>query len=383
MDYILKLTSLNLVTIVLLVILGVSIIQGAVRGAAGSARHLVQRLIEGVFTIVALIGAWITAAKLSPYIHHWLTEQGISIPTEKLTAWQQVYYMLVTSLRDFPLFRIGICFILAYMLYSMVLNLVQALIRASALSYAEDHTPTKRSSLSWLSCSAGAGLGIVSGSGRVLLFIAGLFIFNSLFPSSSFSSYINQSELYQIGASKVIQPVGGEWIDKQLPVITKSVTDEYQKVLRRKYDIVDQHIPDHIEDAAIEITRGLETDKDKAKALYEWVGTRVQYDWEKVRLLEEEQVWKEQTPIQTFDSRQGVCIDYSRLYAQMARAVGLEVEVITGLGYNGKGGYGPHAWNEVYLSEYQDWVPLDTTWVSSGGNWFNPEDFESTHIKDV
>lgn len=56
----------------------------------------------------------------------------------------------------------------------------------------------------------------------------------------------------------------------------------------------------------------------------------------------------------------------------MARSIGLEVRVVTGLGYDGRGGYGPHAWNEVYLNDSSKWVPLDSTWVSSGGNWFNP-----------
>lgn len=109
----------------------------------------------------------------------------------------------------------------------------------------------------------------------------------------------------------------------------------------------------------------------------------MKYDWNKVKMYEEQRVWKEQTPQDTFTSREGVCIDYSRLYAVMARAVGLDVKVVTGLGYDGKGGYGPHAWNEVYLAEKDKWVPLDSTWYSSGGNWFNPPNFDQTHIREA
>ncbi|KHF35851.1 Transglutaminase-like superfamily protein [Paenibacillus sp. P1XP2] len=65
----------------------------------------------------------------------------------------------------------------------------------------------------------------------------------------------------------------------------------------------------------------------------------------------------------------------------MARSQGLQVRVVTGQGYNGQGGYGPHAWNEVYLSEQKKWVPLDPTWAQSG-NWFNPPNFAATHIRD-
>ncbi|RAN85580.1 cysteine protease, partial [Bacillus sp. SRB_28] len=75
------------------------------------------------------------------------------------------------------------------------------------------------------------------------------------------------------------------------------------------------------------------------------------------------------------------CIDYARLYAVMARSQGLEVKVVTGLGYNGQGGYGPHAWNEVDLSGFESWVPLDPTWAISG-DWFNPPNFADTHLKD-
>jgi transglutaminase-like putative cysteine protease len=71
------------------------------------------------------------------------------------------------------------------------------------------------------------------------------------------------------------------------------------------------------------------------------------------------------------------------LYALMARSAGLDVKVVTGLGYDGQGSYGPHAWNEVYLKETERWVPLDSTWVASGGNWFNPPNFDQTHIKEA
>src|SRR5690606_22318868 len=105
--------------------------------------------------------------------------------------------------------------------------------------------------------------------------------------------------------------------------------------------------------------------------------------YDKVELYETKGIWKEQTPEDTFATRIGVCIDYSRLYAVMARSVGLEVRVVTGQGYDGRGGYGPHAWNEVFMKDTDSWIPLDSTWVVSGDNWFNPPDFDQTHIRDV
>ena len=84
------------------------------------------------------------------------------------------------------------------------------------------------------------------------------------------------------------------------------------------------------------MTKNAGSDEKKARALYDWVGTRIAYDWDKADNYEEHGIWKEQTPTETFDTRKGVCIDVARLYAVMARAAGLEVRVVTGLGATGR-----------------------------------------------
>ncbi len=228
----------------------------------------------------------------------------------------------------------------------------------------------------------GSIIGAVTGLGRSLLMIAAFFIVTTLFPQTPISGYIQDSLLYQKGAKEVIQPVTGDFFSSRLPVFTRAVEEEFTNILQRKYELVDAAVPNDIAEAARHVTANAKTDEEKAKLLYRWVGTRIKYDWDKVRLYEERRIWKEQTPADTFSTRRGVCIDFSRLYAVMARSVGLDVKVVTGLGYDGRGGYGPHAWNEVFLSEKKEWVPLDSTWVASGGNWFNPPNFHETHIKD-
>src|SRR5690606_494639 len=103
-------------------------------------------------------------------------------------------------------------------------------------------------------------------------------------------------------------------------------------------------------------------------------------DDDKVIAYEEFGEWREQDPMMTFQTRKGVCIDYARLYASMARAVDLDVRVVTGLGYDGRGGYGPHAWNEVYSTSEQRWISLDPTWARTG-DWFDRPGFSDTHIR--
>ncbi|TVY08535.1 transglutaminase domain-containing protein [Paenibacillus cremeus] len=377
-----ELQKTNVITIIIALVVLVSVIQGLVHGASSSAKRLVLMVMEGIATLLSLFLAWELTNWLSPQLQAYLTGLGITIPSEELDGWKSFYYTAVTALRDFSLLRFSIVFVLGYglikqLLYRVLDPLVEHYWSSSRGPMDGRRNPTLFSSL------IGGALGAVTGLGRGLVMIAVLFIVTALFPQTPAASYIQASSLYQKGASEVIEPAAGEFIASQLPVFTRAVEDEFTNILQRKYEVLDAKVPADVALAAKEVTAKGKTDEEKAKLLYRWVGTRVKYDWDKVKLYEDQRIWKEQTPEETFNTKLGVCIDYSRLYAVMARSVGLEVKVVTGLGYDGRGGYGPHAWNEVYLSEKNQWVPLDSTWVASGGNWFNPPNFKDTHIKEA
>src|SRR5690606_4078794 len=162
---------------------------------------------------------------------------------------------------------------------------------------------------------------------RVVIVTGLLFSATVLMPQGQLVSYIESSAIYQKGANRVIAPLAGDFLHQRVPVITGAVEAEFANILQRKYEIIDGHRPDNIASAAMEIIAGAKTDKEKAKALYQWVGTRVQYDHEKVRVYEEEDIWLEQSPEDTFATKRGVCIDYARLYSAMARSVGLDVKI--------------------------------------------------------
>lgn len=371
----------NWITGLLIAVLVLSVLQGAKRGAAGSSRQLLALGLEGAGTAISILVAWRLAQWASPLAGDWLVSLGIVIPSGELNVWQQLYYTFITSLRDFSLMRGAILFVIAYSSIKGLLNRIALPLLNVRLGGAM-RSPEQPSASQWASAAVGGAIGVATGAVRGLLLIAGLMVVGALFPDSPVSAQAAKSPLYRQGAERVITPLTGNMLSR-LPVFTQSVQAEMDQILKRKYEVLDAHVPVDVASAALEITAGKETDEEKAKALYQWVGTRVKYDWEKVRLYEEKRIWKEQTPEDTFTTRTGVCIDYSRLYAAMARTVGLDVKVVTGLGSDGRGGTGSHAWNEVYLSEKQTWVPLDSTWVSSGGNWFNPADFYKTHIKEA
>ncbi len=375
------LLQMNLITVLIISVFTVSVLLGLARGASASAKQLIQLVAYGAITIIALLLAWQITEKLSPLFHTWLVDRNLIIPNEKLGNLKQLYYTFITGLRDFSLLRFAVIFVPFYFVIRALLSFGFSLFgnRLNTVRTHVDghHKKTVSSGL------IGMGIGSILGAARVLVIIAVLFVYVTLQPQSSFSQYAQGSSLYQQGATQILAPFSEDFIASQVPVFTRVVEEEFQNILQRKYEIIDLQIPEDIAGAAMEITKDKKSDEERAYALYEWIGSRITYDHEKVRLYEEENRWMEQTPEDTFETRKGVCIDYSRLYAVMARSIKLEVKVITGLGYDGRGGYGPHAWNEVYVSEREMWIPLDSTWASSGGNWFNPDKFEETHIQDT
>lgn len=373
-----SLREFNAVSIFLLLILLVSLLQGWRRGASRSAGRLLSLLREGVFILVALVLSVPFTLWASPKVQEWLTQYTSTIPSRDLSVWEQIYYTFMSSMAEFPLLRFAVLFMLSYSIIRLLMRWLTILVFGGKDAL---FAPGTRQSSSLLSRLSGAVIGLLIGAGRCIVVVALLFVFASLYPDSSFTRYVEASPIYQEGAKRVIEPLSGNLVKDKLPVFTKAVEKELSGIMQRKYEVIDHAIPDDIDAAAADIVRGAKTDEDKARRLYDWVGTRVQYDYGKVDDYEQKGIWHEQTPQNTFDTKKGVCIDYARLYAMMARSQGLQVRVVTGQGYNGQGGYGPHAWNEVYLSEQKKWVPLDPTWAQSG-NWFNPPNFAATHIRD-
>jgi len=64
------------------------------------------------------------------------------------------------------------------------------------------------------------------------------------------------------------------------------------------------------------------------------------------------------TALECLDEMVGDCTEHAVLTAALARAVGLPSKFCTGLAYVG-GGFGYHAWNEMYVGR---WVEMDPAW---------------------
>jgi len=103
-----------------------------------------------------------------------------------------------------------------------------------------------------------------------------------------------------------------------------------------------------------ELCEGLETQREKAMAIYAFIGRRIHYDYlfsvrpKSGYLPDVDSV---------LDRRRGICFDYAALMACMLRAQGIPTKLV--IGYADRS---YHAWNNVLLDG--KWHRLDAAYVS-------------------
>lgn len=218
------------------------------------------------------------------------------------------------------------------------------------------------------------------------------------------SEWMNSSTLYQVIYDSVLSPVLNSNIAKQIPVIVndsfrqtaeKAIPKEAEKAAKKlekltggKIRIIeyfngvtlDEAVKsnEEIDDMAKKIVGAEKDEKKKAYLIYKWISRNIKYDIEKAERISKSSEGTESGSIVTFNTRKGICFDYSSLYVTMCSEVGLKVRLITGLGYSGVA-WGDHAWNQVYCSAEKRWINLDATFGASGINYFDKRNFEVDH----
>lgn len=135
-----------------------------------------------------------------------------------------------------------------------------------------------------------------------------------------------------------------------------------------------------IDDKAKQLTMYSNSDKEKAKAIYAWVGANITYDFNKATDVLGGKSVSDSGARAAWTTKSGICFDYACLYIAMARSIDLPVRLITGEASNGTE-FGPHAWNQVYLEDEGKWINVDTTFYSNG-DYFDTSIFEVDHIVD-
>lgn len=198
---------------------------------------------------------------------------------------------------------------------------------------------------------------------------------------------INQSATYQFVNKNVLNPLLSSSIVKKIPVLLNDSFKDASASLRNihlTYYFNGMTLDDAVKsDSEIDGTAkkivGKETSsKEKAYLIYRWVSKNISYDYNKATAVATNPSRVSSGAIVAFNTRTGICFDYSCLYVAMCRAVGVKVRFITGLGYSGVE-WGDHAWNQIYYPTENRWINVDTTFGNSGKNYFDDADFSVDH----
>ena len=129
----------------------------------------------------------------------------------------------------------------------------------------------------------------------------------------------------------------------------------------------------------------------KARAVFNWIATHIEYDWDAYSSGIISTTWDyKKDALQTFKTGKGVCDHYSSLFQYMAEQCGLEVKKISGHSKvwpdaRVNTSRTDHAWNAVKING--KWRLMDVTWASEKNDemeyfWFDtpPEKFIYSHF---
>ncbi|HWQ75488.1 MAG TPA: transglutaminase-like domain-containing protein [Syntrophomonas sp.] len=211
------------------------------------------------------------------------------------------------------------------------------------------------------------------------------------FPNPLLAQQMNGSEVYQFIKIKAVQPLLNADLTKKLPVLVNDyfrpstvepppqASSNGRVITYFNGVTLDEAVKSNADiDATARSIIGEENNpRQQAYLLYRWISRNITYDYDKAAQLSQNPDGMESGAIVAFNSRTGVCFDYASLYVAMCRAAGLQVRLVTGLGYSGLV-WGDHAWNQVYIPEENQWINVDCTFGVQG-DYFDNTDFDSTH----
>ena len=105
------------------------------------------------------------------------------------------------------------------------------------------------------------------------------------------------------------------------------------------------------EELADEICAGCDTDAEKVQAIYSWMVANLEYDYDYHVVFQYFDVRK------TLRTKQGVCFDFSHLFAALCRSQNIPCYAVDGISY--KDNNVQHTWNRVYYDGF--WWNMDVT----------------------
>jgi len=362
-------------------------------------RHLLLSLLDTVEFLLGLLLAIYLTRRI--FFDH---DAGV---------FKQLYYWIPVSIRDYLYGQDVIVYILAVPILLLLLRVMLRLFTDRVGRVVMDSlADSLYNSLQSMSGLLRRIIGALSQVPRAvfLVFVLGLLLnfYAYYFPSPVLSQWMNESVAYQKLYTNAICPALNSNIAKKIPVL---VNDSFGKTLDKvipgtgdtggssaaeqlarqlkKGNIrtityfngvsLDEAIKSNpqIDETAGNLVGNETNSNKKAYSLYQWVSRNIKYDYEKAASISKDPKGISSGSIIAFETRKGVCFDYSSLYISMCRAVGVKVRLITGLGYSGIA-WGDHSWNQVYSEEEDRWINVDATF-GTNGNYFDKRDFSVDH----
>ena len=172
--------------------------------------------------------------------------------------------------------------------------------------------------------------------------------------------------------------------NNQISVVTNGVIENISdnKIIYYNGITVDEGVKsnDNIKKTSKNLTKNFNSDREKAYALYKWIGTNIIYDDNKAEEVMELNNICESGAITTFNEKKGICFDFACLFTAMAKDIGLKSRIIVGDAFNGSE-YISHAWNQAYLEDEEKWINIDTTFYNAG-EYFDNYNFNEDHISE-
>lgn len=111
------------------------------------------------------------------------------------------------------------------------------------------------------------------------------------------------------------------------------------------------------------LTKDLQTDTEKARALYIWIAHNIQYDLTRLNSGKRYDS-KEEFITEALENRKGVCQHYAELFLAMSNSIGLKSYLIVGYTRNALGQVADlsHAWNGIKIDS--NYYLIDITWAA-------------------
>ncbi|MCL2747709.1 MAG: transglutaminase-like domain-containing protein [Oscillospiraceae bacterium] len=114
------------------------------------------------------------------------------------------------------------------------------------------------------------------------------------------------------------------------------------------------------------LVKDRKTEYDKLRVIYRYIVTNYVYDYNKADKVVKGQLNGYVPALDTiYNSKKGICFDYSSLLAAMLRSVGIPTKLV--MGYVAPNN-AYHAWNEVYIKD-KGWIKINSQIYFDGKNY--------------